>query len=254
VNLDTAIIVPGRLASTRFPRKLLHEVGGVPLIVWVARRLAAEAPEYPLWFAVDDAALAAPLRAEGYAVLLTRADHASGTDRLAEANRSIGARHVINAQADEPLVTGSQIRALRALLDGPVAMSTLATPLRTAADWANPNHVKVVVRRDGRALFFSRSRLPYPRDLAGEAGDAWVTAHPCRRHLGLYGYRADLLETFASLPRGELEVIEQLEQLRVLENGHDIAVGLTEDPSIGVDVPADAVKFERWLTGQSLRT
>jgi 3-deoxy-manno-octulosonate cytidylyltransferase (CMP-KDO synthetase) len=247
VNPDTAIIVPGRLASTRFPHKLLHEVRGVPLILWVARRLAAEAPEFPLWFAVDDELLAAPLRAEGFAVRLTRVDHASGTDRLAEANRAIGARHVINVQADEPLVTGAQIRALRALLDGKVAMSTLATPLRTAADWDNPNHVKVVVRRDGRALYFSRSRLPYPRDHGGAATDAWIAAHPCRRHLGLYGYRADLLETFATLPRGELEVIERLEQLRVLENGHDIAVGLTEDPSIGVDAPEDAVKFERWL-------
>jgi 3-deoxy-manno-octulosonate cytidylyltransferase (CMP-KDO synthetase) len=112
----------------------------------------------------------------------------------------------------------------------------------------------VVLRRDGRALYFSRSRMPFPRELGLTIEDDWVATHPCRRHLGLYGYRADLLETFAELPRGELEAIEQLEQLRVLENGHDIAVGLTEDLSIGVDVPADAVKFEAWLDQQPLRS
>ena len=254
MNPDTAIIVPGRLASTRFPRKLLHLVRGTPLVVWVARRIAAEAPEYPLWMAVDDPDLAAPLEAEGFRTILTRADHASGTDRLAEANRTVRARHVINVQADEPLVTGGQIRQLRALLDGPVAMSTLATPFRRVVDFYNVNQVKVVLRRDGRALYFSRSRMPFPRELGLTIEDDWVATHPCRRHLGLYGYRADLLETFAELPRGELEAIEQLEQLRVLENGHDIAVGLTEDLSIGVDVPADAVKFEAWLDQQPLRS
>ena len=244
---DTAIIVPCRLESTRFPRKLLHVVRGVPLVLWVARRIAAEAPEFPLWFAVDDDLLAAPLAADGFRVLRTRVDHQSGTDRLAEANQTIGARHVINVQADEPLVTGEQIRTLARLIHGPVAMATLATPFKRVVDFYNANQVKVVMRRDGRALYFSRSRMPFPRDLGLTIEDDWVETHPCRKHLGLYAYKADLLEKFASLPPGELEQIEKLEQLRVLENGYDIAVGLTDDAGLGVDTPADAQRFEAAL-------
>jgi 3-deoxy-manno-octulosonate cytidylyltransferase (CMP-KDO synthetase) len=173
--------------------------------------------------------------------------HPSGTDRIAEANRTVRADRVINVQADEPLVTGRQIRTLAELIAGPVAMATLATPFRRIVDFYNPNQVKVVMRRDGRALYFSRSRLPFSRDLGLTIDDAWVQSHPCRRHLGLYAYQADLLERFASLPPGELEQIERLEQLRVLENGYDIAVGLTEEAGIGVDVPEDAVRFDRLL-------
>jgi 3-deoxy-manno-octulosonate cytidylyltransferase (CMP-KDO synthetase) len=243
----TAIIVPCRLESTRFPRKLLHEIRGVPLVLWVARRIAQEAPEFPLWFAVDDPLLAAPLEAEGFRTISTAVQHPSGTDRIAEANRTVRADRVINVQADEPLVTGRQIRTLAELIAGPVAMATLATPFRRIVDFYNPNQVKVVMRRDGRALYFSRSRLPFSRDLGLTIDDAWVQSHPCRRHLGLYAYQADLLERFASLPPGELEQIERLEQLRVLENGYDIAVGLTEEAGIGVDVPEDAVRFDRLL-------
>ena len=244
---EIAIIVPCRLESTRFPRKLLHPVRGTPLVLWVARRIAAEAPEFPLWFAVDDELLAAPLREAGFQVVMTRADHASGTDRLAEANRAVGAAKVINVQADEPLVTGEQIRTLARLLDGPVAMATLATPFKRVVDFYNTNQVKVVMRRNGRALYFSRSRMPFPRDLGLTIEDDWVAANPCRKHLGLYAYQAELLEKFATLPLGELEQIEKLEQLRVLENGYDIAVGLTDDPGLGVDTPADAEKFEAAL-------
>jgi 3-deoxy-manno-octulosonate cytidylyltransferase (CMP-KDO synthetase) len=245
--MKTAIIVPCRLESTRFPRKLLHPIKGKPLLLWVAGRIAGEAPDLPLFFAVDDPLLAAPLKAAHFETILTNASHQSGTDRIAEANRRVGARHVINVQADEPLVTGAQIRQLAALLDGPVAMATLATPFRTAADFANPNQVKTVLRNDGRALYFSRSPMPYPRDLSGRPDDAAVAASPCLRHLGLYAYKADLLERFARLPAGRLEQIERLEQLRVLENGYDIAVGVTHDPTIGVDTPEDAEKFEAVL-------
>lgn len=242
-----AIVVPCRLESTRFPRKLLHEIRGVPLILWVARRIRSEAPEFPLWFAVDDPMLATPLEAEGFRTIATAVEHPSGTDRLAEANRTIGAERVINVQADEPLVTGAQIRTLAALIRGPVAMATLATPFRRVVDFYNPNQVKVVMRKDGRALYFSRSRLPFSRDLGLTIDDRWVLAHPCRRHLGLYAYQADLLERFASLPPGELEQIERLEQLRVLENGYDIAVGLTDEAGIGVDTPSDALRFQQVL-------
>ncbi|WP_404424893.1 3-deoxy-manno-octulosonate cytidylyltransferase [Nibricoccus sp. IMCC34717] len=241
---ETALIVPCRLESTRFPRKLLHPIHGKPLVLWVAERIRTQCPEIPAWFAVDDELLAAPLRAAGFEVILTRRDHVSGTDRIAEANRTVGARFVINVQADEPLVSGAQIRALNTLIRGPVAMATLATPFTRAEDFANPNQVKVVQRADGRALYFSRSAMPFARDLAGRPDDAWVSRSPCLRHLGLYAYTADLLERFAALPPGRLEQIEKLEQLRVLENGFDIAVGLTEDPTIGVDTLEDAEKFE----------
>lgn len=244
----TAIIVPCRLESTRFPRKLLHAIKGRPLLLHVAERIRAEAPGFSLFFAVDDESLAAPLRASGFEAILTGVQHQSGTDRLAEANRIVRADHVINVQADEPLVTAAQIRRLAELIAGPVAMATLATPFTTAEDFANPNQVKVVFTPDGgRALYFSRSPMPYARDLAGRVDDAWVRANPCYKHLGLYAYKADLLERFAALPPGRYERIEKLEQLRVLENGYDIACDVTNDPTIGVDTPEDAEKFERWI-------
>ncbi len=243
----TAIIVPCRLESTRFPRKLLHLVKGKPLLLWVAERIATQAPEIPLFFAVDDELLASPLRSAGFKPILTSVAHQSGTDRLAEANRTIKADHIINVQADEPLVTAAQIRRLAELIAGPVEMATLATPFKRVVDFYNANQVKVVMRRDGRAMYFSRSRLPFSRDLGLAIDDAWVAANPCYKHLGLYAYKAGLIEKFAQLPPGQLEQIEKLEQLRVLENGYDIAVGLTDDPTIGVDTPEDAKKFEAWL-------
>lgn len=243
----TAIIVPCRLESTRFPRKLLHLIKGKPLLLWVAERIAAQAPEFPLYFAVDDEQLRAVVADHGFKAILTSPAHASGTDRLAEANHTVCADHIINVQADEPLVTGGQIRELARLIDGAAPMATLATPFRRVVDFNNPNQVKVVIRRDGRALFFSRSRLPFSRDVGLTVDDAWVAAHPCYKHLGLYAYRAELLEKFPSLPPGRYEQIEKLEQLRMLENGYEIMVGLTEDPTIGVDTPDDAKKFEEWL-------
>src|SRR5581483_9656958 len=150
-----------------------------------------------------------------------------------EANRTVRADFVINVQADEPLVTGGQIRALAGLLAGGAPMATLATPFRRAADFVNPNQVKVVLApAKKRALFFSRAPIPFARERGGAVDDAWVASHPCFKHLGLYGYRADLLEKFSSLPLGQLEQIEKLEQLRVLENGYEIACDLTDDPSI----------------------
>jgi 3-deoxy-manno-octulosonate cytidylyltransferase (CMP-KDO synthetase) len=244
---EIAIIVPCRLESTRFPRKLLHVIKGRPLLLWVAARIREQAPQFQLAFAVDHPLLDECLTEAGYHAIRTGAQHQSGTDRIAEANREIHADCVINVQADEPLVSGAQLRQLADLISGSADMATLGTPFRTAADFANPNQVKVVFGRDGRALYFSRSPMPYARDLAGRVDDAWVQANPCFKHLGLYAYKAALLEKFAQLPLGRLEQIEKLEQLRVLENGYDIAVGITEDPTIGVDTPEDAVKFEQWL-------
>ena len=243
----SAIIVPCRLESTRFPRKLLYSIKGRPLLLWVAERIRREAPEFPLYFAVDDRLLADCVTSHGFQAIMTGVQHQSGTDRIAEANRTIRADFVINVQADEPLVTGAQIRQLAELIAGPVDMATLATPFKTSGDFANPNQVKVVMRKDGRALYFSRSPMPFPRERGGVVDDSWVLANPVRKHLGLYAYKAGLIENFAKLPLGQLEQIEKLEQLRVLENGYDIAVGITDDQTIGVDTPEDAVKFESWL-------
>src|SRR5476651_1807383 len=242
-----AIIVPCRLESKRFPRKLLHKIKGRELLRWVADRIHTVAPEFDLWFAVDDPLLEACLKLGGYRTVMTRVDHASGTDRIAEANRTVMADHVINVQADEPLVSRGQISLLAKLIAGPADMATLATHFTTAADFHNPNQVKVVCDKEGHARYFSRAPIPYPRDLAGQVDDAWVRANPCFKHLGLYAYKATLLEDFAKLPVGAMEEIERLEQLRVIENGREIAVGLTEDPTIGVDTQEDAHKFEAHL-------
>jgi 3-deoxy-manno-octulosonate cytidylyltransferase (CMP-KDO synthetase) len=241
----TAIIVPCRLESTRFPRKLLHKIKGKPLVLWVAERIQREAPEFPLYFAVDHECLREIIAANGFSAILTSAAHRSGTDRLAEANIQVAADYVVNVQGDEPLVSGNQIRTLAGLIAGGADMATLATPFTTAADFLNPNQVKVVCGRDGRALFFSRAPIPYSRDHGGKVDDAWVRANPCHRHLGLYAYKAALLERIATLPAGRLEQLEKLEQLRVLENGYAIAVGFTDDPTIGVDTPEDAEKFAK---------
>lgn len=245
---ETAIIVPCRLESTRFPRKLLYPIRGRPLLVWVAERIAREAPEFPLYFAVDHELLAECITGAGFKVILTNPTHQTGTDRLAEANRTVRAEHIVNVQADEPLVTGAQIRMLARLLAGGAPMATLATPFRRAADFYNPNQVKVVLASAARrAMFFSRSPLPYARDSGGVVDDAWVSTHACLKHLGLYGYHSDLLQKFATMPAGRLEQIEKLEQLRVLENGYEIACDVTDDPTIGVDTLEDAAKFEEWL-------
>ena len=242
-----SIIVPARLASTRFPRKLLHEVRGKPIIVWTAERIRAVAPEFPLYFAVDDDALESCLNSAGFDVVRTRADHPSGTDRLAEANASIGAAAVINVQGDEPLVTGEQIRALAAGLASGAAMSTLAIPFDRPEDLANPNQVKVVRDRAGMALYFSRSPIPFARDVGGKVDAAWLAAHPCYRHLGLYAYDADFLSAFSTLKPGFLENIEKLEQLRAMEHGYRIHVGITDQPTIGIDAPEDVAEFEARL-------
>lgn len=244
-----SIIVPARLASTRFPRKLLHEVRGKPIILWTAERIRAVAPEFPLYFAVDDEALERCLVEAGFQAVRTRSDHPSGTDRLAEANAVVGADAVINVQGDEPLVTGAQIRTLAAGLEGEAAIATLAVRFERPEDFANPNQVKVVRDRADYALCFSRSPMPFARDTAGQVDTAWLAANPCYRHLGLYAYKADFLQAFSGLEPGFLEQIEKLEQLRAMEHGYRIHVGLTDQATIGIDAPEDVAAFEAKLPG-----
>ena len=242
-----SIIVPARLTSTRFPHKLLIEVRGKPIILWTAERIRTVAPEFPLYFAVDDDALERCLSEAGFAAVRTRAEHPSGTDRLAEANAAVGAPAVINVQGDEPLVTGEQIRALAAGLERDAAIATLAVPFVQPQDFANANQVKVVRDREGYALYFSRSPMPFARDTAGQVDALWLAQNRCYRHLGLYAYKADFLSAFSSLEPGLLEQVEKLEQLRAMEHGYRIHVGITDQATIGIDTPEDIAEFEACL-------
>ena len=242
-----SIIVPARLASTRFPRKLLFEVRGKPIILWTAERIRKVAPEFPLYFAVDDDTLERCLCEAGFAAVRTRAEHISGTDRLAEVNADLGAPVVINVQGDEPLVTGEQIRALVAGLDGEAAIATLAVPFIRPQDFANSDQVKVVRDLEGYALYFSRSSIPFARDTGGQVDAAWLAHNRCLRHIGLYAYKADFLSAFSSLKPGLLEQVEKLEQLRAMEHGYRIHVGITDQATIGIDTLEDIAEFEACL-------
>lgn len=243
-----SIICPARVTSQRFPRKVFHEVRGKPIILWTAERIRSEAPEFPLFFAVDTPELAECLTLAGFEAILTDPDHTTGTDRLAEANASVGAEAVINVQGDEPLVSGAQIRALAASLEvEQAAMSTLATPFTAPSDFNDPNQVKVVCDAKGFALYFSRAPIPYDRESGGRPDAAALEAQRCYRHLGLYAYRADFLREFTHLKPGLHEQTEKLEQLRALENGYRIQVALTHEPSVGIDTPEDIARFEAAL-------
>lgn len=254
--MKTAILVPARLASTRLPEKMLHGILGKPVLQRVAERIRAEAPEFPLYFAVDDERLRRLLADAGFEAIMTDVAHTCGTDRIAEANRTVQAEYVINVQGDQALVTGAQIRTLAALIESGPDMATLGTPLETYARfnrrdpgevYADPGDVKLVCDNAGKAIYFSRAPIPYFRDSDGAytpAGDASPTV---LIHLGLYAYTEKFLDTFSSLAPGRLESAEKLEMLRATENGHAIAVGITEDPYIEIDTLEQARDFERFL-------
>jgi len=257
--MKTAIIVPARLASTRMHEKMLHAIRGTPVLLWVAERIREEVPEIPVYIAVDDERLREPLAQAGFDAIMTRAEHTCGTDRIAEANRTIGAEQVINVQGDQALVTGAQIRSLMALLEGDAEMATLGTPLHAYADfnkrsvddvYKDPGDVKLVCGRNGDAIYFSRSPIPYFRD-AGGAYDGRA-ADPSRvlLHLGLYAYSGAFLEKLSSLAPGPLENAEKLEMLRAMENGYRIVVGVSTDPYIEIDTPQQARDLERYLDEQ----
>ena len=242
---DLAIIVPARLASTRFPRKLLHEIGGKPLVLLTAERIRDQVPDIPLVFAVDGPELAAPLEGARFRVVLTAPDLPSGTDRVAAANKSIGAGRVINVQADEPMVTAGQIRQLVALLEGGADMATLGAPLETDGDYRDPNCVKCIPDRTGRALLFTRAPVPWFRDGGGAFDPGAAREVPVLLHLGLYAYTASFLARFVSLPEGRLERIERLEMLRVMEHGYPITVGVTHEGHVGIDTLEQVQAFAR---------
>ena len=244
--MEIVAVIPARFASTRLPGKPLLSETGRPLIQHVvdaarrARRLDR------VIVATDDARIAEAVARFGCEYRMTRTDHPSGTDRVAEVAAALdGAGIVVNLQGDEPEVTGAALNRVVSLLeDDPGApMATLATPIRADAVYRDPSCVKVVLSRSGRALYFSRSPIPHHRDGPSEAALAHL-------HLGLYAYRRDFLLGLAQLPPSPLERAEKLEQLRVLEAGYPIAVGIVEEPSIGVDTPEDYRQFvARWRAG-----
>ncbi|MDA1064907.1 MAG: 3-deoxy-manno-octulosonate cytidylyltransferase [Verrucomicrobia bacterium] len=246
-DIQTAIIVPARLASTRFPRKLLHPIQGRSLIMHVAERISTQTPDIPLIFAVDDPELEKEILENGFKCIMTSTTHSSGTDRIAEANREIGAKYVVNIQGDEPLVTADQIRKLIQMVERGALMSTLATVFLNPEDFADPNQVKVVLNQNSQALYFSRSPLPFFREKSGKPSNNDLSHHLCYRHLGMYAYEAEFLQKFSLMPKGRLEELEKLEQLRVLENGYSIEVDITSDPSIGIDTSSDSERFEELL-------
>jgi 3-deoxy-manno-octulosonate cytidylyltransferase (CMP-KDO synthetase) len=246
--MNVAIIVPARIGSTRFPKKLLHKIKDKPVIVWTADRIKKEAPEFPLYFAVDHESLGDVLRRDGYNVIMTDPAHSCGTDRIAEANRKIKAAYVVNVQADEPLVTGGQIRQLVDLIQQDTEMATLGTPVRYDKDYRNPNHVKLVCDDRGYAVYFSRAPIPYLRDTHGAFDADLAAGIPVLIHLGLYAYTAAFLERFCTLAPGTLEQVEKLEMLRAMERGHRIKVGTTKEALIEIDTLEQAVEFEQVVT------
>jgi len=229
-----AAIVPARYASTRFPGKPLADIGGKPMVVRVCERARASGAD-PVCVATDDARIAEAVRKHGFDARMTRADHASGTDRIAEAAAQLGLADeaiVVNVQGDEPLIAPQLIaRVAAALQQNPQAsVSTACHPIHDAADFANPNVVKAVLNAKGEALYFSRAGIPHPRQGEPRA----------LRHVGIYAYRVGFLRRYAALEPSPLEVTEQLEQLRVLWHGFRIAA-VIEEGAIppGVDTPAD---------------
>ena len=243
------IIVPARLASTRLERKLLYPIEGKPLILWTAERIRSEAPEFPLFFAVDSEELYECLSRAGFEAIRTRESHSSGTDRIAEANAIIGADQVINVQGDEPLILGEQIRQLAESFNAGHSMATLATWFRDAEEFYDPNCVKVLRSFDGRALYFSRAPIPYAREMKGSISSEWLQENHCYKHMGIYAYTAEFLKAILELRPGVLESIERLEQLRVLENGYSIQLALSDKPSMGIDTIEDVERFKVYLTG-----
>jgi len=245
--MSFTVIVPARLASTRLPNKPLADIHGLPMIVRVARR-AALSKALQVVVATDSSEVAEACATHGVRALMTRSDHVSGSDRLAEAVEHLGLADdavVVNVQGDEPLIEPAMIDAAAALLQArpQCVMSTVAHALEDAGEFANPNVVKLVTDAQGLALYFSRAPIPWWRDGAPQAAPGSVL-----RHVGLYAYRAAFLRRFPTLEVSPLERIESLEQLRVLWHGERIAVHVSDArPGPGVDTPEDLQRVRQLI-------
>jgi len=245
--VKTLGIIPARYASTRFPGKPLHPISGKPLLQWVIERCQQATSLSEVIVATDDDRIF-ELASKFCRAEMTRADHPSGSDRIAEVAARSDCDAVINVQGDEPLMDPAVIDRVAEALAG-CEMSTAATPIRSVDEWASPNVVKVVGSLFGRALYFSRRTIPFVRDAAPLPLDQQVSAFPVLKHLGIYGYRRETLLRLVQFPQSPLEQAEKLEQLRALENGISIAVVRVDYDSVGVDVPADVEKVERTISG-----
>ncbi len=242
-------IIPARFQSTRLPGKALAMIGGRPMVCHVAERTQRARGLARVIVATDDERIRAAVAATGAEVAMTRADHPSGTDRLAEVVRELAADVVVNVQGDLPLLDPRMIERLveRLAADPMLPMATLAAPIHDEAEWRSPHVVKVVADASGRALYFSRSPIPHDRDGARGAAEplGW-------RHIGMYGYRREVLLRLAALPPSPLERRERLEQLRALEHG--IAIGVVEwtaaGPVIEVDTADDLARARAAMGGE----
>ena len=242
-------LIPARYASTRFPGKPLAQLGGMTVIERVYRRVSDVFSE--VYVCTDDVRILNAVLSFGGKAVMTRVDHRSGTDRCYEALQLIGsdADVVVNIQGDEPFIHPSQLYTLQECFSDPTTqIATLVKPF-TIQDGLealeNPNSPKVVVDTQMHALYFSRSVIPY---LRGIDRQEWLHFHTFYKHIGLYGYRASVLREITSLPQGKLEKMESLEQLRWLENGYTIKVGITQVETIGIDTPADLERAEKYLS------
>ena len=242
-------IIPARYASTRFPGKPLALIAGKSLIQRVVERCQQATSLAEVVVATDDRRIA-DAAAKFCRVEMTREDHPSGSDRIAEVAQRNPCDAVVNIQGDEPLIDPAVIDAVaNALVDS--EMSTAATAIRNPNEYDNPNVVKVVVTQQGRALYFSRRTIPYVRDAATGSADEQLAAFPFLKHLGIYGYRRETLLRLVTLPVSSLERAEKLEQLRALENGIEMAVLVVGFDSVGVDVPEDVKRVEELLAKNS---
>jgi 3-deoxy-manno-octulosonate cytidylyltransferase (CMP-KDO synthetase) len=246
-------IIPARYASTRFPAKPLADLGGRPLIRWVYENTKKTLEQ--LVVATDHPEIEAAVKQFGGRVLMTSPDHPSGTDRCAEVVEILagkGERYdvVLNVQGDEPFTSENHLRVLMEAFGNPdVQIATLAGEIADREELFNPNAVKVVTGKTGRALYFSRSTLPYLRNV--REGD-WFGQFRYLKHLGMYAYRTEILRQITRLDPGALEQAESLEQLRWLENGFSIQVLLAEKPSLGIDTPEDLERAREILSSGRL--
>ncbi len=238
-------IVPARYASTRFPGKALALIAGKPLIQYVVEQCQKAKSLDEVIVATDDSRIADTAK-KFCRVEITRLEHPSGTDRIAEVAARCQCDAVVNIQGDEPLMDPAVIDAVAGALEGD-EMSTAATPIKNPAELDNPNVVKVVVNAAGRALYFSRRTIPYLREAASGSVSEQLAAFPFLKHLGIYGYRRGTLLRLVKFPVSPLENAEKLEQLRALENGIPIAVVRVDYDSVGVDAPEDVKRVEELL-------
>jgi 3-deoxy-manno-octulosonate cytidylyltransferase (CMP-KDO synthetase) len=240
------VIIPARLASTRLPNKPLADLGGLPMVIRVAERARLSGAERMI-VATDHEEIAAACILHKVEVMLTRADHPSGTDRIAEVARSLPKDAVIvNLQGDEPLIDPSLLSAAAALIGPSTPMATCAHPLHSTEEVFNPNIVKVALNKAGQALYFSRAPIPWHRDGFAVDKSQLPAGYAPLRHIGLYAYSNEFLQAYPALEPSPLENIEALEQLRVLWHGFPIAVHVTADaPPGGVDTPEDLERVRR---------